>query len=36
MGEGLEPAVVARVICDGIESGATDLGSAAFAGDGLR
>ena len=32
MGEGLEPAVVARVICDGIESGATDLGSAAFAG----
>jgi cyclic-di-GMP-binding biofilm dispersal mediator protein len=32
MGEGLEPAVVARVICDGIESGATDLGSEAFAG----
>ena len=32
MGEGLEPAVVARVICDAIESGATDLGSAAFAG----
>jgi len=31
MGEGLEPAVVARVICDGIESGATDLGSGAFA-----
>jgi cyclic-di-GMP-binding biofilm dispersal mediator protein len=30
MGEGLEPAVVARVICDGIESGATDLGSEAF------
>ncbi len=30
MGEGLEPAVVARVICDGIESGATDLGSGAF------
>jgi len=32
MGEGLEPATVARVICDAIESGATDLGSAAFAG----
>lgn len=32
MGEGLAPAAVARVICDGIESGATDLGSAAFAG----
>ena len=32
MGEGLEPAVVARVICDGIESGAADLGSEAFAG----
>jgi hypothetical protein len=31
MGEGLEPAVVARVICDAIESGATDLGSGAFA-----
>jgi len=31
MGEGLEPGVVARVICDGIESGATDLGSDAFA-----
>jgi len=30
MGEGLEPATVARVICDGIESGATDLGSEAF------
>jgi cyclic-di-GMP-binding biofilm dispersal mediator protein len=30
MGGGLEPAVVARVICDGIESGATDLGSPAF------
>ena len=32
MGEGLEPATVARVICDAIESGATDLGSASFAG----
>ena len=32
MGKGLEPATVARVICDAIESGATDLGSAAFAG----
>jgi len=32
MGEGLEPATVARVICDAIESGATDLGSAAFTG----
>ena len=32
MGEGLEPATVARVICDAIESGATDLGSAAFVG----
>ena len=32
MGEGLEPATVARVICDAIAGGATDLGSAAFAG----
>ena len=32
MDEGLAPAVVARVICDGIESGATELGSEAFAG----
>ena len=32
MGEGLEPAAVARVICDGIETGAADLGSGAFAG----
>lgn len=31
MGEGLAPAIVARVICDAIESGATDLGSSAFA-----
>jgi cyclic-di-GMP-binding biofilm dispersal mediator protein len=30
MGVGLEPATVARVICDAIESGATDLPSSAF------
>jgi hypothetical protein len=31
MRKGVEPAVVARLIGDGIESGATDLGSEAFA-----
>ena len=31
MGVGLEPSAVARVICDAIESGATDLPSGAFA-----
>ena len=30
MGVGLEPSAVARVICDAIESGATDLPSGAF------
>ena len=30
MGVGLEPSAVARVICDAIESGATDLPSSAF------
>jgi cyclic-di-GMP-binding biofilm dispersal mediator protein len=32
MGEGLQPSTVAHVICDAIESGATDLGPGAFIG----
>ena len=30
MGVGLDPALVARIVCDAIESGATDLPSSAF------